>query len=73
MTMPNVTRMRPKLSSTIRQHMPFTFGQKGFGTVVTVTFDFLLRADLNVLARDSAAEMTLRGLELYRLKNKRVN
>lgn len=31
MTKPSVTRIRPRFISSIRQHIPFVFGQKGFG------------------------------------------
>lgn len=63
-TRPKVTRIRPRFSSSIRQHIPLIFGQNGFGTEVMITFDLALRPDLSVLARDSAIEMTLRGREL---------
>lgn len=68
-TIPSVKRIRPKFRNTIKQHIPFIFGQKGFGTVVIITLDFLLRPVFVVLACDSAMEITLLGLELYRLKN----
>lgn len=34
-TKPNVTNIRPKFSSNIRQHTPFTFGQNGFGADIS--------------------------------------
>lgn len=30
-TKPSVTKIKPKLSSNMRQQTPFTFGQNGFG------------------------------------------
>lgn len=30
-TKPNVTRIKPRLRSNIRQQIPLVFGQKGFG------------------------------------------
>lgn len=64
MTKPNVTRIKPRFSRSIKQHIPLIFGQNGLGTEVIITLDFPLRADFSVLARDSAIEMTLLGREL---------
>lgn len=36
-TKPSVTRIKPKLSRSIRQQTPFTFGQKGFGADIAST------------------------------------
>lgn len=52
MTKPSVTSTRPRLRSSIRQHMPLVFGQNGLGADIVstvtpgrrVTFDLLTAA-----------------------------
>lgn len=58
-TKPNVTNMIPKFNSNIRQHIPFTFGQKGLGAAIasTVTPPFREFRVLTVLATDGAAPL----------------
>lgn len=36
-TNPRVTRMIPKFNKSMRQHMPLTLGQKGFGAAIVST------------------------------------
>lgn len=56
MTKPNVTRMSPRLSNSIRQHMPLVFGQNGLGAdmVSTVTPGLRVIFDLTVDTSDGA-------------------
>ncbi|CRL06961.1 CLUMA_CG019957, isoform A [Clunio marinus] len=38
MTKPSVTRIKPRLMRSMRQHMPRILGQKGFGADIASTF-----------------------------------
>lgn len=59
MTKPNVTRMMPKFSKSIRQHMPLMLGQKGLGAAIVSTVTPPLREVrvLTVLATEGAAPL----------------
>lgn len=78
MTNPSVTRIKPKLSKSMRQQTPFTFGQNGFGADIAsmrapARRDRLLRP----VFAELATEYRLRGprecdrCALYRLKIER--
>lgn len=59
MTNPNVTRIIPKFSNNMRQHIPFIFGQNGFGAAIVsiVTPPFLDVFVFTVLAVDGATPL----------------
>lgn len=56
MTKPNVTSISPRLSSSIRQHIPLVFGQNGLGAdiVSMVTPGLRVILDLTVDTSDGA-------------------
>lgn len=61
-TKPNVTRIRPRFSSTIRQQTPLTFGQNGFGADISSTLAPARRElRLRPVFAELATEYKLRG------------
>lgn len=79
MTNPSVTRIKPKLSRSIRQHTPFTFGQNGFGAdIASMRAPARRERLLRPVFAELATEYKLRGpLEcdrcaLYRLLRKLI-
>lgn len=56
MTNPRVTKIIPKFNRSMRQHIPFMFGQNGLGAAIasTVIPAFLDPLDFRVLATEGA-------------------